>query len=143
MRKSSSVFCFFFQAEDGIRDLYVTGVQTCALPISADGWFYSDHMTYPYGVHIAVAKVDAETGGVTIERYFIAYDIGRAINPMLVEGQLTGGMAQGIGGALFEEFLYDDRGEPLSANFADYLMPTAREIPALDALIAQDAPSPL
>jgi carbon-monoxide dehydrogenase large subunit/6-hydroxypseudooxynicotine dehydrogenase subunit gamma len=62
---------------------------------------------------------------------------------MLVEGQLTGGMAQGIGGALFEEFLYDERGEPLSVNFADYLMPTAREIPALDALIAQDAPSPL
>jgi CO/xanthine dehydrogenase Mo-binding subunit len=111
--------------------------------LAADGWFYSDHMTYPYGVHIVVTKVDAETGGVTIERYFIAYDIGRAINPMLIEGQLTGGMAQGIGGALFEEFLYDERGEPLSVNFADYLMPTAHEIPELDALIAQDAPSPL
>jgi CO/xanthine dehydrogenase Mo-binding subunit len=111
--------------------------------LAADGWFYSDHMTYPYGVHIAVAQVDAETGGVTIERYFIAYDIGRAINPMLIGGQLAGGMAQGIGGALLEEFLYDDRGEPLSVNFADYLMPTAREIPALDVLITEDAPSPL
>ena len=111
--------------------------------LAADGWFYSDHMTYPYGVHIAVAKVDAETGGVTIERYFIAYDIGRAINPMLVEGQLAGGMAQGVGGTLLEEFLYDDHGEPLSVNFADYLMPTAREIPPLDVLIAEDAPSPL
>jgi CO/xanthine dehydrogenase Mo-binding subunit len=111
--------------------------------LAADGWFYSDHMTYPYGVHIAVAKVDVATGGVTVERYFIAYDIGRAINPMLVEGQLAGGMAQGVGGALFEEFLYDDRGEPLSVNFSDYLMPTAREIPDLDVLIAQDAPSPL
>jgi CO/xanthine dehydrogenase Mo-binding subunit len=62
---------------------------------------------------------------------------------MLIEGQLAGGFAQGIGGALFEEFLYDERGEPLSVNFADYLMPTAREVPALDVLITEDAPSPL
>jgi aerobic carbon-monoxide dehydrogenase large subunit len=111
--------------------------------LSADGWFFSDHMTYPYGVHIAVAKVDRETGAVTIERYLLAYDIGRAVNPMLVEGQLAGGFAQGIGGALLEEFRYDEWGEPLSVNFADYLMPTAREVPALDVLITQDAPSPL
>jgi carbon-monoxide dehydrogenase large subunit len=111
--------------------------------LSANGWFYSDHMTYPYGVHIAVAKVDRDTGGTTIERYLIAYDIGRAVNPMLVEGQLAGGFAQGVGGALLEEFLYDDRGEPLSVNFADYLMPTAREVPAVDVLISEDAPSPL
>ena len=111
--------------------------------LSADGWFFSDHMTYPYGVHVAVAKVDRETCGVTVERYILAYDIGRAVNPMLVEGQLAGGFAQGIGGALFEEFLYDDRGEPMSVNFADYLMPTAHEVPALDVLIREDAPSPL
>jgi aerobic carbon-monoxide dehydrogenase large subunit len=111
--------------------------------LSADGWFFSDHMTYPYGVHIAVAKIDRETGAVTIERYLLAYDIGRAVNPMLVEGQLAGGFAQGIGGALLEEFRYDEHGEPLSVNFADYLMPTAREVPALDVLITQDAPSPL
>ena len=111
--------------------------------LAADGWFYSDHMNYPYGVHIAVAKVDRDTGGVTIERYVMAYDVGRAVNPMLVEGQLAGGFAQGVGGTLFEEFLYDERGEPLSVNFADYLMPTAREIPAFDVLITEDAPSPL
>jgi aerobic carbon-monoxide dehydrogenase large subunit len=111
--------------------------------LTADGWFYSDHMNYPYGVHIAVAKVDRETGGVTIERYLMAYDVGRAVNPMLVEGQLAGGFAQGIGGTLLEEFLYDERGEPLSVNFADYLMPTAREIPTFDVLITEDAPSPL
>jgi aerobic carbon-monoxide dehydrogenase large subunit len=111
--------------------------------LAADGWFYSDHMNYPYGVHIAVARVDRETGGVTIERYLLAYDVGRAVNPMLVEGQLAGGFAQGVGGALLEEFLYDERGEPLSVNFADYLMPTARELPMLDVLITEDAPSPL
>jgi len=111
--------------------------------LAADGWFECDHMNYPYGVHIAVAKVDRETGGVTIERYLLAYDVGRAVNPMLVEGQLAGGFAQGVGGTLLEEFLYDERGEPLSVTFADYLMPTARELPALDVMITQDAPSPL
>jgi aerobic carbon-monoxide dehydrogenase large subunit len=111
--------------------------------LAADGWFYSDHMNYPYGVHIAVVRVDRETGGVTVERYLVAYDIGRAVNPMLVEGQIAGGFAQGLGGALLEEFRYDNRGEPLSVTFADYMMPTAREIPALQVIITEDAPSPL
>jgi carbon-monoxide dehydrogenase large subunit len=111
--------------------------------LAADGWFYSDHMNYPYGVHIAVVRVDRDTGGVVVERYLVAYDIGRAVNPMLVEGQIAGGFAQGLGGALLEEFCYDERGEPLAVNFADYLMPTAREIPRLEVLITEDAPSPL
>jgi carbon-monoxide dehydrogenase large subunit/6-hydroxypseudooxynicotine dehydrogenase subunit gamma len=115
-----------------------------ALPgLSAEGWFESHHMTYPYGVHVAVVRVDRDSGAVIVERYVVAYDIGRAVNPMLVEGQIAGGVAQGLGGALFEEFLYDARGEPLSVNFADYLMPTAREIPPVEVLITEDAPSPL
>jgi carbon-monoxide dehydrogenase large subunit/6-hydroxypseudooxynicotine dehydrogenase subunit gamma len=100
-------------------------------------------MNYPYGVHIAVARVDRDTGAVTIERYLVAYDVGRAVNPMLVEGQIVGGCAQGIGGTLLEEFLYDERGEPLSVTFADYLMPTVRETPSIEVLICEDAPSPL
>jgi carbon-monoxide dehydrogenase large subunit len=115
-----------------------------ALPgLSAEGWFESHHMTYPYGVHLAVVRVDRDSGATVVERYVVAYDIGKAVNPMLVEGQISGGVAQGIGGALFEEFLYDARGEPLSVNFADYLMPTAREIPPIEVLITEDAPSPL
>jgi len=110
--------------------------------LSAEGWFHTDHMVYPYGVHVAVVAIDRGTGGVTVERYLIAYDVGRAVNPMLVEGQLVGGCAQGLGGALFEEFCYDERGEPLSTTFADYLMPTAREVPPIDVLITEDAPSP-
>jgi aerobic carbon-monoxide dehydrogenase large subunit len=109
----------------------------------AEGWFHADHMTYPYGVHIAVVAVDRETGAVTVERYVVAYDIGRAVNPMLVEGQIVGGLVQGLGGALFEEFLYDERGEPLSVTFADYLVPTARETPIAEVIIREDAPSPL
>jgi len=112
-------------------------------PLTAEATFESSHMVYPYGVHIAVARVDADTGGVTVERYAIAYDVGRAVNPKLVEGQIAGGLAQGIGGALLEEFLYDDAGEPLSVTFADYLMPTAREVPELSILVTEDAPSPL
>jgi aerobic carbon-monoxide dehydrogenase large subunit len=115
-----------------------------ALPgLFAEGWFESHHMTYPYGVHLAVVRVDRGSGAIVVERYIVAYDIGKAVNPMLVEGQIAGGVAQGIGGALFEEFLYDARGEPLSVNFADYLMPTAREIPPIEVLITEDAPSPL
>ena len=78
-------------------------------------------MNYPYGIHFAVVRVDRDTGAIAVERYFVAYDIGKAVNPMLVDGQIAGGVAQGIGGALFEEFLYDARGEPLCVNFADYV----------------------
>jgi CO/xanthine dehydrogenase Mo-binding subunit len=110
--------------------------------LSVEGWFETEHMTYPYGVHIAVVVVDADTGHVRVERYLIAYDVGRAVNPMLVEGQLVGGMAQGLGGALSEEFLYDEAGAPLSVTFADYLIPTVRDVPAGEVLLAEEAPSP-
>ena len=111
--------------------------------LSAEDTFESAHMVYPYGIHIAVVLVDADTGAVKIERYVIAYDIGKAVNPRLVEGQIAGGLAQGIGGALLEEFLYDENSEPLSVTFADYLMPTAREVPEVSILVTEDAPSPL
>jgi len=111
--------------------------------LAADGWFESAHMNYPYGIHFAVVRIDRDTGGVAVERYFVAYDIGKAVNPMLVEGQIAGGVAQGLGGALFEEFRYDARGEPICVTFADYTMPTAREVPPIDVLISEDAPSPL
>jgi CO/xanthine dehydrogenase Mo-binding subunit len=116
-----------------------------ALPggLSAEDTFESTHMVYPYGVHAAAVRVDPDTGNVAIERYVIAYDIGKAVNPKLVEGQIAGGLAQGIGGALLEEFRYDENGEPLSVTFADYLMPTAREVPEIAILVSEDAPSPL
>jgi aerobic carbon-monoxide dehydrogenase large subunit len=109
--------------------------------LSAEGWFDAAHQTYPYGVQIAVVTIDSGTGVVTVEKMLIAYDCGRAINPMLVKGQLVGGFAQGLGGALFEEFQYDERGQPLSVTLADYLMPTAREIPVVDVLLTEDARS--
>ena len=111
--------------------------------LTAEGWFESAHMNYPYGIHFAVVRIDPDIGAVAVERYFVAYDIGKAVNPMLVEGQIAGGVAQGIGGALFEEFRYNARGEPICVTFADYTIPTAREIPPIDVLISEDAPSPL
>jgi CO/xanthine dehydrogenase Mo-binding subunit len=111
--------------------------------LSAEGSFQTNHMNYPYGVHIAVTRLDVETGAVDVERFLVAYDVGKAVNPMLIEGQIVGGCAQGIGGAFLEEFLYDERGEPLSVTLADYLMPTAREMPPVQVVVCEDAPSPL
>ena len=111
--------------------------------LQAEASFTTDHMTYPYGAHAVVVNVDPHTGAVEIERYVVAYDVGRAVNPMLIEGQIQGGAAQGIGGALLEEFLYDGAGQPLVTSFMDYLMPTASETPAVEMLLSEDAPSPL
>ncbi|HEU4662299.1 MAG TPA: xanthine dehydrogenase family protein molybdopterin-binding subunit [Pseudolabrys sp.] len=111
--------------------------------LTAEDQFDSAHMVYPYGVHVAMVAVDGATGAARVERYLVAYDIGKAVNPMLVEGQICGGVVQGIGGALFEEFLYDENGEPLSVTFADYLMPTAHETPVIRVVLSEDAPSPL
>jgi CO/xanthine dehydrogenase Mo-binding subunit len=111
--------------------------------LTSEGWFHTDHMTYPYGVHIALVRIEPDTADIAIERYLVAYDIGTAVNPMLIEGQIVGGVAQGLGGALLEEFLYDERGEPIAVTFADYLLPSAREVPRVEVIISEDAPSPL
>jgi carbon-monoxide dehydrogenase large subunit len=110
--------------------------------ISGEGFFRAEHMTYPYGVHMALVEVDQETGFLKIHKYQIAYDIGRAINPMLVEGQLVGGMAQGLGGALLEEFAYDSEGQLLTGSFMDYLLPSSMEVPPVEIILTEDAPSP-
>jgi carbon-monoxide dehydrogenase large subunit/6-hydroxypseudooxynicotine dehydrogenase subunit gamma len=111
--------------------------------LCVEGWFRTRHQVYPYGIHFALVKIDRETGGVAVERYVIAYDIGRAINPALVEGQIVGGFVQGLGGALMEEFTFNERGDPLATSFADYLLPTLRERPAVDVMLRQDYTSPL
>ncbi|MGA7097689.1 MAG: xanthine dehydrogenase family protein molybdopterin-binding subunit [Acidimicrobiia bacterium] len=87
--------------------------------------------TYTSAAHLALVTVEAATGRITIEDYAVVEDCGRMINPMVVEGQIFGGVAQGIGGALLEEFLYDDEGRPLSTTFMDYLVPTFTEVPKI------------
>ena len=110
--------------------------------LSARRRFDVSHMTYPYGVHIAVVEVDPGTGRVQVLRYLVAYEVGRAVNPTMVEGQLRGGAAQGIGGALLEELCYDESGQPTATTFMDYRMPTAAEIPRIDLLVSEQAPAP-
>jgi aerobic carbon-monoxide dehydrogenase large subunit len=110
--------------------------------LSARRRFDVAHMTYPYGVHMAVVDVDSGSGQVSVLRYLVAYEVGRAVNPTLVEGQLRGGAAQGIGGALLEEFSYDQAGQPQATTFMDYLMPTAADVPPVDVLVSEQAPAP-
>jgi carbon-monoxide dehydrogenase large subunit len=99
-------------------------------------------VTWSYAVHAALIEVDRELGQVSIDKYVIAHDCGVVVNPMLVEGQIVGGCAQGIGGAMFEEFSYNADGQLLTGSFMDYMLPTACEIPSMQ-LIHQHSPSPL
>jgi carbon-monoxide dehydrogenase large subunit len=91
----------------------------------------------PYGTfsnacHVAIVEVDLATGQITIERFVVVEDAGRLINPMIVEGQIHGGVAQGIANALYEKVIYDDRGNVLTGSLADYPVPTATEIPSIE-----------
>jgi aerobic carbon-monoxide dehydrogenase large subunit len=93
---------------------------------------YDPPGTFSNACHVAIVELDVETGRVTVEKYLVAEDAGRIINPMIAEGQVHGGIAQGIGNALLEEIIYDESGGILTANLADYMPPTAREIPSIE-----------
>ena len=88
--------------------------------------------TYSNACHGAVVEIDLRTGRLTLERFVVVEDCGTVINPTIVEGQVRGGVAQGIGSALLEEFVYDAEGQPLTTTFADYLMPGATEVPDIE-----------
>ena len=89
-----------------------------------------DSGTFSYGAHVAVVAVDPEIGDVEILDYVIVEDGGKLVNPMIVDGQLYGGLAQGIGTALYEEMAFDTGGQPLASTFADYILPGPTEVPA-------------
>jgi carbon-monoxide dehydrogenase large subunit len=103
----------------------------CEAGLSEQG-FYDPPGTFSNACHVAVVEVDIETGGVRIERYMVVEDAGRLINPMIVDGQIHGGVAQGIGNALLEEIVYDTGGNILTATLADFLPPTMSEIPRFE-----------
>lgn len=105
--------------------------------------FYSPlRSTFANGMHAVEVEVDPETSDVRILRYAVVHDCGTLINPMIVEGQIMGGVAQGVGGALYEEMAYDEYGQLLNASFMDFLMPYASEVPAV-AVDHLETPSPL
>jgi len=99
-------------------------------------------VTWANGAHAAVVEVDPETGEIRVRRYAVVHDCGTVINPMVVDGQVHGGVAQGIGGTLYEEIAYGDDAQLLSVTLADYLVPTSAEVPAI-RLEHQVTPSPL
>ena len=101
-------------------------------PGIAESATYDPLGTFSNACHVAVVEVDLETGRVRVEKFLVAEDAGRLINPMIVDGQIHGGVAQGIANALFEEIIYDESGNILTASLADYLPPTAREIPDIE-----------
>jgi carbon-monoxide dehydrogenase large subunit len=100
-----------------------------------------DPGSFTSAVHGAHVEVDVETGEVEILRYVVVEDCGTVVNPTIVEGQVHGGVAQGIGGALYEQIVYDDEGQLVSANLVDYLLPGFTEVPRID-VIHLESPSP-
>ena len=110
--------------------------------LAADGVFSSTRRTYSYGAHAAHVSVDIETGAVGVHDYVAIEDVGRAINPLTLHGQTLGAVVQGLGGALLEEFVYDDQAQLLTGSLADYLLPVATDIPHIRARILQNHPSP-
>lgn len=126
----------------------ISGVPGFAMPgnmqpgLSGAADFSTTSLTYCNGTHVCEAEVDAETGLIRLARYVVVHDCGRMINPMLVEGQVLGGVVHGIGQSLYEWMQYDGDGQPLTTNYGDYLLPTAPEIPRIE-IHHMESPTPL
>jgi carbon-monoxide dehydrogenase large subunit len=108
--------------------------------LDVEEWFVAESSTFPFGAHVAVVEVDAETGLVRLVRMIACDDAGRILNPLIAEGQIHGGIAQGVAQALYEEFLYDEAGNPLTTNFADYTVISATELPMYE-LVEHETPT--
>lgn len=118
-----------------------TGTGETAL--DATEYFRIEEWTYSYGSHATHVAVDPETGKLEVLRYVVVEDVGRCINPLTMHGQSVGGAVQGIGGTLLEELVYDGSGQLLSGTLMDYLLPTSTDVPDIDTIITEEAPSPL
>src|SRR5438309_637106 len=107
----------------------------------ASAYHHVPTVTYASAVHVAQVEVDVETGGVKLLRYVVAHDCGKVINPIIVEGQIHGGVAQGVGGALFEEMAYDEQAQLLTGSLMDYAVPKADDLPSIET-VHLEFPSP-
>ena len=110
--------------------------------LRAEEVFKPDAPTFPFGAHVAVVEVDTETGSVALRRFVAVDDAGTLINPVVAEGQVHGGVATGVAQALYEEFLYDEDGNPLTATFLGYAFPSAAELPSFD-VVSMETPTPV
>jgi len=111
--------------------------------LTAEGAFLNKKHTYSYGAHAAHITVDARLGRIDILDYVVVQDVGRAINPLTVSGQVIGSLVQGLGGAVLEDLKYDENGQFLTGSLADYLLPTASDFPNLRCVVLDDHPSPI
>ncbi len=111
-------------------------------PLAGEFDFHQDGATFPFGAHIAVVEVDADTGKVRLIRHVAVDDCGTVLNPLLVEGQQHGGVAAGVGQALFEEVSFDDDGNPITSNLAEYAIASAAELPSFE-VHSTETPTPL
>ena len=109
--------------------------------LESTAYFGPDRGSTASGVHAMIVEVDPETAMVEIKRYLVVHDCGTIINPMLVEGQIHGGVAHGIGNAFYEQLIYDEQGQILNASFMDYLLPTATDVPPVETA-HRETPSP-
>lgn len=123
-------------------DLAAAAAEDPARALASEIDFDPDGATFPFGTHVSVVEVDTETGQVTVLRHVACDDAGVMVNPLLVEGQVHGGLAQGIAQALIEEFMYDSDGNPITANFMDYGIVSAAELPSFER-IPMETPTPL
>jgi len=110
--------------------------------LEASRYFAPPRGTFPNGVHACVLEVDVQTGMIKILKYVVVHDCGRVINPLILDGQIHGGVAQGLGGAFYERLVYDEHGQLLTQTFMDYLLPTAMEVPEIE-IGHLETPSPL
>jgi carbon-monoxide dehydrogenase large subunit len=110
--------------------------------LAADAAFDNEgNLSYSYGAHAALVAVDVATGVVEVEKYVLTEEIGRALNPAMVQGQAIGGLVQGLGGTFLDHMVYDDDGQLLTGSFADYLLPTSTELPDITAIALEESPS--
>jgi carbon-monoxide dehydrogenase large subunit len=119
-----------------------TKAEADGAPLAIEHDFTQAGPSYPFGAHVAVVEVDMETGRVDLMRHVAVDDCGRIINPMLVDGQVHGGLASGISQALWEHMVYDADGNPLTSTLAEYAIPSAAEFPAFE-VAHTETPSPL
>jgi carbon-monoxide dehydrogenase large subunit len=111
--------------------------------LTAEGAFLNKKHTYSYGAHAAHITVDAKLGQIRILDYVVVQDVGRAVNPLTLRGQVIGSLVQGLGGAVLEHLQYDEQGQFLTGSLADYLLPTASDFPNLRCVVLDDHPSPI
>ena len=110
--------------------------------LEATDYYSPLRSTFAAGMHAAVVETDPETAEIRVLRYCVIHDCGRVVNPLILEGQVHGGVAQGVGGALYERMVYDEHGQLLNASFMDFLMPYATEVPLVE-VDHMETPSPL